>query len=65
MAKKDVIFRHSWLNPNPLPRGNTQQHPPAPTQLLLVVATTTKVLPYDLLFQEKYILLFHDSVLLI
>lgn len=68
MAQKDVIFRHSWTNPDLLPCGNIHWRAPAPAHLLLDTATSIKALPSDVLFQvqrEKHILLFQASVLFI
>lgn len=68
MAQKDVIFRHSWTNPDPLPCGNIHWCAWSPSHLLPATATSIKSLPSDVLFQaqrEEHILLFQDSVLFI
>jgi len=66
MAQKDMIFRHSWTNPDLLPCGNIHWCAWTPSHLLPDAATSIKSFPSDVLFRvqtEEHILLFQDLVL--
>lgn len=68
MAQKDMIFRHSWTNPDLFPCGNIHWCAWTPSHELPDAATSIKSLPSDVLFQvqrKEHILFFQDLVLFI